>query len=116
MGGHHHRQNTDHSGCQGLLRPMDLGCPQRREGRPLAIDNKWPFGRIAKQTRGRHAVTRQYHVRHAARAKVENAMAHPTRMAVVDELSRHGRRRVCELTDMIGADRLTVSRHLAVRA
>jgi DNA-binding transcriptional ArsR family regulator len=40
-------------------------------------------------------------------------MAHPTRLFVVDELS-HGERCVCELTEMIGADMSTVSRHLAV--
>ncbi|MHB8901670.1 MAG: ArsR/SmtB family transcription factor [Thermoguttaceae bacterium] len=32
----------------------------------------------------------------------------------MDELSRHGERCVCELTDMIGADISTVSKHLSV--
>lgn len=45
-------------------------------------------------------------------AKVMKALAHPTRMFIVDELSR-GERCVCELTDMIGAEMPTVSRHLA---
>lgn len=40
-------------------------------------------------------------------------MAHPTRLFIVDQLS-HGERCVCELTEMIGADMSTVSRHLAV--
>jgi ArsR family transcriptional regulator len=40
-------------------------------------------------------------------------MAHPTRLFIVDELSR-GERCVCELTDMIGADVSTVSKHLAI--
>ena len=40
-------------------------------------------------------------------------MAHPTRLFIVDELSR-GERCVCELTDMVGADISTVSKHLAV--
>ena len=53
-------------------------------------------------------------VQHAARAKVVKAMAHPTRLFVVDELCRHGQRCVCQLADMIGADMSTVSRHLAV--
>jgi ArsR family transcriptional regulator len=48
-----------------------------------------------------------------ARARIIKAMAHPTRLFIVDELSR-GRRCVCELTDMIGADMSTVSKHLAV--
>ena len=41
------------------------------------------------------------------------ALAHPTRLFVVDELSR-GERCVAELQEMIGADMSTVSRHLAV--
>ncbi len=46
-------------------------------------------------------------------AKVMKALAHPTRMFIVDELSR-GERCVCELTDMIGAEMPTVSRHLSL--
>ncbi len=45
-------------------------------------------------------------------AKVMKALAHPTRMFIVDELSR-GERCVCELTEMIGAEMPTVSRHLS---
>ena len=56
----------------------------------------------------------QTHDRYAARATIVKALAHPTRLFVVDELSRHGRRCVCELTEMIGADMSTVSRHLAI--
>ena len=52
---------------------------------------------------------RQFH----ARARIIKALAHPTRLFVVDELSR-GERCVCELTDMIGADISTVSKHLSV--
>ncbi len=47
-----------------------------------------------------------------AQAKVMKALAHPTRMFIVDELSR-GERCVCELTEMIGAEMPTVSRHLS---
>ncbi|KAA3636033.1 MAG: transcriptional regulator [Calditrichaeota bacterium] len=47
------------------------------------------------------------------RAKVIKAMAHPTRLFIVDELSK-GERCVCELRDMIGADISTVSKHLSV--
>src|SRR5512141_407506 len=45
-------------------------------------------------------------------ARVMKALAHPTRMFIVDELSR-GERCVCELTEMIGAEMPTVSRHLS---
>jgi ArsR family transcriptional regulator len=48
-----------------------------------------------------------------ARAHIIKAMAHPTRLFIVDQLS-HGERCVCELTEMVGADISTVSKHLAV--
>ncbi len=48
-----------------------------------------------------------------ARARIIKAMAHPTRLFIVDELSR-GERCVCELTGMIGADTSTVSKHLSL--
>jgi ArsR family transcriptional regulator len=41
------------------------------------------------------------------------ALGHPTRLFIVDELSRQDRC-VCELTDMIGADMSTVSKHLSI--
>jgi ArsR family transcriptional regulator len=52
--------------------------------------------------------------RYETRAKIVKAMAHPTRMFIVDELSRSGQRCVCELTEMVGADISTVSKHLSV--
>lgn len=51
--------------------------------------------------------------RYEARAKIIKAMAHPTRLFIVDELSR-GEKCVCELTEMVGADMSTVSRHLGI--
>ena len=45
-------------------------------------------------------------------ARIIKALAHPTRLFIVDELSR-GERCVCELTDMIDAEMPTVSRHLS---
>jgi ArsR family transcriptional regulator len=52
--------------------------------------------------------------RYEARVRVVKAMAHPTRMFIVDELSRSGERCVCELTEMVGADMSTVSKHLSI--
>jgi len=49
-----------------------------------------------------------------ARAKIVKAMAHPTRLFLMDELSRGGQRCVQELTDLIGVSMSTVSRHLAM--
>lgn len=51
--------------------------------------------------------------RYEARAAVIKAMGHPTRLFIVEELSR-GERCVCELTEMVGADVSTVSKHLSV--
>jgi ArsR family transcriptional regulator len=51
--------------------------------------------------------------RYDARAAVLKALAHPTRLFLVDELAR-GERCVCDLTRMVGADISTVSKHLAV--
>lgn len=52
--------------------------------------------------------------RYEARAKIIKALAHPARLFIVEELSNHAERCVCELTEMIGSDMSTVSRHLAV--
>jgi ArsR family transcriptional regulator len=51
--------------------------------------------------------------RFEARARVLKALAHPSRLFIVDVLSR-GERCVCDLTDMIGSDMSTVSKHLSV--
>lgn len=45
--------------------------------------------------------------------KIFKALAHETRMLVVDELSR-GERCVCELTGLAGVDISTMSKHLSV--
>ncbi|MFP4056368.1 MAG: ArsR/SmtB family transcription factor [Candidatus Brocadiia bacterium] len=50
--------------------------------------------------------------RFEARARIIKAMAHPTRLFLVDVLAQ-GRRCVCELAEMVGADVSTVSKHLA---
>lgn len=52
-------------------------------------------------------------LRYEARARVIKAMAHPTRLFLVDELSRKSRC-VCELTELVGADTSTVSKHLSI--
>jgi ArsR family transcriptional regulator len=51
--------------------------------------------------------------RYEARAAVIKAMGHPTRLFIVEELSR-GERCVRELTEMVGADVSTISKHLSV--
>ncbi len=51
--------------------------------------------------------------RFEVRARIIKAMAHPTRLFIVDQLS-HQERCVCELAQMVGADISTVSKHLSV--
>ncbi len=51
--------------------------------------------------------------RYRAQARLIKAMAHPTRLLLVDTLSR-GERCVCELNALVEADVSTVSKHLAV--
>jgi DNA-binding transcriptional ArsR family regulator len=48
-----------------------------------------------------------------ARADIVKALAHPTRLFIVNELSK-GERCVCELQAGIDADMSTVSKHLTV--
>ena len=47
------------------------------------------------------------------RARILKAMAHPTRLYIVDVLEG-GERCVRDLTAMVGADMSTISRHLSV--
>jgi DNA-binding transcriptional ArsR family regulator len=51
--------------------------------------------------------------RYETKAQVMKALAHPTRLFMVDELSK-GERCVCELRDMVGADISTISKHLSL--
>ena len=46
------------------------------------------------------------------RAEILKAMAHPSRLAMIDALAR-GERCVCELQELVGSSMPTVSRHLA---
>jgi DNA-binding transcriptional ArsR family regulator len=48
-----------------------------------------------------------------AKARIVKAMSHPTRLFLVEELSK-GERCVCELTQMVGDDISTVSKHLSI--
>ena len=47
------------------------------------------------------------------RTRIIKALAHTTRLFLIDELSRN-ERCVCELTEMVGADTSTVSKHLSI--
>ncbi len=60
-----------------------------------------------------HTMKKRTPAQFQARAKVIKALAHPSRLFIVDELSRN-ERCVAELTDMVGADMSTISKHLSV--
>lgn len=51
--------------------------------------------------------------KYQVRAKVMKALAHPARLLIVDQIAEQ-EKCVCELTQMIGADMSTVSKHLSV--
>jgi ArsR family transcriptional regulator len=51
--------------------------------------------------------------RSEARAQVIKALAHPSRVVIAEALIE-GERCVCELTELVGADISTVSKHLSV--
>lgn len=48
-----------------------------------------------------------------ARARVAKALAHPSRLVILDALKER-EWCVCDLTRMVGADQSTVSKHLAI--
>ena len=56
---------------------------------------------------------RKTKAKYEARAAIIKALGHPTRLFIVDQLES-GKRCVCELTKLIGADMSTVSKHLSV--
>lgn len=58
-------------------------------------------------------MNRQTQARFEARARILKALAHPTRLFLVDQLSRKSRC-VRALTRMVGTDISTVSKHLSV--
>lgn len=53
------------------------------------------------------------HPQYEARANIIKAMGHPTRLFILEEIYKN-ERCVNELTEMIGSDISTVSRHLSV--
>ncbi|TWT83303.1 putative HTH-type transcriptional regulator [Planctomycetes bacterium CA13] len=50
--------------------------------------------------------------KYESRANVLKALAHPARLKLIDVLAEHDEVCVCDLTEAIGTDMSTVSRHL----
>ena len=59
------------------------------------------------------AITAEETARYEARAGIVKALGHPSRLFLLDALQRE-EQCVCELTELVGADQSTVSKHLAV--
>ena len=51
--------------------------------------------------------------RYEVRARIAKALAHPSRLLMLDALQKE-ELCVCELTELVGADQSTVSKHLAI--
>jgi ArsR family transcriptional regulator len=58
-------------------------------------------------------LTKQERARSETRARILKALGHPSRLFVVEKLAEKPYC-VCELTEMIGADTSTVSKHLSI--
>jgi len=58
-------------------------------------------------------MTAKEKAKYEARAKIMKALAHPARLLIVDKLTKHGEQCVCDLTELVGTDMSTVSRHLS---
>lgn len=65
----------------------------------------WYYGHIAMDKRPIEF--------YEARANVAKALAHPSRLMMLEALQDH-EMCVCELTALVGADQSTVSKHLAI--
>ncbi len=52
-------------------------------------------------------------IRFKAQAEIMKALSHPTRLFIIHQLAQ-GEKCVSELTEMVGADTSTVSKHLSI--
>ena len=88
----------------------------QRDGNGNGVENWgltiWLFGRILNMLAKEYMRTKTQE-RLRAQARVLKALAHPTRLLLVEELARKTKC-VCELTDAAGLDISTVSKHLAL--
>ncbi len=57
--------------------------------------------------------TKYSKLQYEARARVAKALAHPSRLLILDAIE-DGEKCVCELTALVDADQSTVSKHLSI--
>ncbi len=79
----------------------------------INIDYFKVFGYFANYYNKGRIVNKRKKSLFEARAKILKALAHPTRLFIVEELS-HGEKCVRDLTDLVKADISTISKHLSV--
>ena len=80
----------------------------------LLLDNtgwNWLNGQMSEEILPRLNASNRAH--YEIRARVFKALAHPTRLFIVDQLSS-GELCVCRINEMIDADMSTISKHLSV--
>ena len=58
-------------------------------------------------------MTEKERIRSESRANILKAMGHPSRLFIIEKLAEKSHY-VCELTEMVGADTSTVSKHLSI--
>ena len=58
-------------------------------------------------------MTEEERIRYEARADIFKALGHPTRLYILEQI-QDTPHCVCELTEMVGADTSTVSKHLSI--
>ncbi len=73
----------------------------------------WLLGQWTKKCYDTDAMDAKTHAKFEARTRIVRALGHPSRLFMVDQLA-DGERCVCELTEMVGADISTVSKHLSI--
>jgi ArsR family transcriptional regulator len=91
-------------------KPYDCGALQTTDGEHLAKSGEQDLAFWLSVPWTNMTATAQ--ARYQNQARIIKALAHPTRLFIVEELAR-GERCVCELTDLIGVEMPTVSRHLS---
>ena len=93
---------------------MNIGIIKKIADNKENLDNCWLFGYIAKcATIKESDLDEKIKARYEVRAQIIRAMAHPTRLYIVDMLAS-GKMCVRDLTKEIGADMSTVSKQLTV--
>ncbi len=77
------------------------------------LDSLWLFGYIGIYQLTGKILDNKTKARYEARAQIIKALAHPSRLFIVEQLAQ-GKQCVNELTEMIGVDASTVSKHLSI--